>query len=233
VEDLQRENDLPSTVVVVGQRLRVPTREPKIRLAPGQSVGRPNRGELRASDRLPAGRSWHLRRPERSYGAHHVVDHTRAALEALGSDGVCRHAVAVGDLSAPQGGFIPGHRSHQSGRDVDLGLCFRRKPEAYPAEFVVAERDTLDLRATWELVLQFARTQRRAGGAERMFLDYEVQGWLYDDARRRGVAPEVLADVLQYPRGRWAREGFVRHLGNHEDHLHVRFRCVDGDESCR
>ena len=32
------------------------------------------------------------------------------------------HTLAIGDLSVKQGGAITQHRSHQSGRDVDIGL---------------------------------------------------------------------------------------------------------------
>ena len=82
------------------------------------------------------------------------------------------------------------------------------------------------------LIRAFADTERDAWGAERIFLDFELQGLLYRHARRNGVSKRELDRIFQYPHGRWARTGVVRHLRGHDDHLHVRFRCPDGDATC-
>jgi hypothetical protein len=57
-----------------------------------------------------------------------------------------------------------------------------------------------------------------------IFLDYDVQARLHAYARRRGTPDPQLASLLQYPRGKDAFAGLVRHWPSHLDHLHVRFK---------
>jgi hypothetical protein len=66
-----------------------------------------------------------------------------------------------------------------------------------------------------------------------IFLDYDVQGVIYRWAKRRGVSRAKLDRVFQYPHGRWAGQGLVRHYRNHAHHLHVRFKCTKAETSCR
>ena len=80
---------------------------------------------------------------------------------------------------------------------------------------------------------RFAARADRDGGAQVMFLDYDVQGLalrLGQGARRRRGAPRR---IFQYPHGRGASDGLVRHEPNHDNHLHVRFKCRARDTSCR
>lgn len=57
-----------------------------------------------------------------------------------------------------------------------------------------------------------------------IFLDYEVQARLYKFARGRGTPEADLEAIFQYPRGKDALVGIVRHWPHHTDHLHVRFK---------
>ena len=133
------------------------------------------------------------------------------------------HTLAIGDLSAPEGGRLANHLSHQTGVDVDVGLYFTKVPAGYPDQFVSANAD-LDLEATWALVTAFARTSDLPTGVQVMFLDYDIQARLHAWARKRGTPDTQLADILQYPRGKDALAGMVRHWPAHADHLHVRFK---------
>ena len=47
---------------------------------------------------------------------------------------------------------------------------------ATPAGFVVGTKASLDLPATWDLLVAFARTADDRGGVSAIFLDYELQG---------------------------------------------------------
>jgi hypothetical protein len=161
-----------------------------------------------------------------------VVDHTRAAIEHVLRKHPNVHRLAVGDLSAKRGGRIPGHRSHQSGRDIDLGLYFERAPAGYPHEFVPAEKGTLDLAATWALVEALYVASKRPGGPEKIFLDYGLQELLYAYARKQGTGETVLQKIFQVPNGRWAKS-LVQHEPFHDDHIHVRYGCPPKDERCR
>lgn len=190
---------------------------------PAESVGQPWDGKLVNGDRLPRGEGYEIRRPARSYGATHVVGHLQRAIAEVRALYPEVHTLAIGDLSARGGGKIGDHHSHQSGLDVDVGFYFRTAPEGYPDRFVEANAD-LDLQATWALVTAFARTAPLETGVQFIFLDYEVQKRLYDYARKRGTPEDDLAAIFQYPRGKDALVGIVRHWPHHADHLHVRFK---------
>ena len=234
VDTIVRLNSLSDTMIVVGQRLTVGDigKTLPLRVIKGQSVGRPQRGKLVEGVRLPHDPGYYRRRVERAYGAQHVVDHTRRVIDAVRTKYPKLHRLAIGDLSDKDGGRISGHASHQSGRDIDLGLYFERKPDGYPKEFVRAN-DDLHRGATWQLVLELHRASKKSGGPEKVFLDYRVQGKLYEYAKKRGVSEKVLGRIFQYPDGRWAKKRFVKHEPRHADHLHVRFSCPAGDDDCR
>jgi hypothetical protein len=66
-----------------------------------------------------------------------------------------------------------------------------------------------------------------------VFLDFEVQGILYAWAKDHGVSERRLERIFQYPHGRGASEGIVRHEPNHDNHMHVRFQCPSDDRGCQ
>lgn len=199
----------------------------------GQSVGAPWSGRLRDAAKLADGDGWYIRRPYRAYGTNTTVDFVQRVLADIADRFPDIHAIAVGDISAEHGGPVSEHSSHQSGRDIDIGLIFTEKPDGYPNSFVVGTEDNLDLEATFVLVEEFAKTAREAGGVQMIFLDFRVQGLLYNWALENGESEEYLARLFQFPHGRGASDGIVRHEPNHADHIHVRFRCPGGDSACR
>jgi LysM repeat protein len=252
VEALQHANDLDGTTIQIGQRLAVPVckhrpaaNKPRTarvakEIAPapvetvrGQSIGKPWSGHLRRATRMPKGKGYLIRRPYRAFGTAHLVGHLRDAIVAVREDHPRLHTLAIGDLSAQGGGSITEHRSHQSGRDVDVGFFYKRKPAAYPNEFVVATAANLDRAATWDLLVAFARTADEPDGVQAIFLDYDVQGLLYDWAAERGVDEAYLGRLFQYPDGKGGGTGLVRHEPHHDDHFHVRFKCPAGDTACQ
>lgn len=234
VAELRAANDLKDDTIVPGQRLSIAAApaELPVRLVAGQSIGRPQRGSLANGVQLPHSRQYFRRRPEWAWGAQHVVDHTRRAIDEVNRRHPGLHRLAIGDISAPKGGVLPGHGSHQSGRDIDLGLYYTKVPAGYPEEFVPVARGTLDAEATWDLVHAFYRASKNPGGPDKIFLDYEVQGKLHAVARKAGISRATLTKIFQYPDGRWARDRFVQHVPKHDDHLHVRFDCPPRDDEC-
>ncbi|MBK9033946.1 MAG: penicillin-insensitive murein endopeptidase [Myxococcales bacterium] len=250
VEAVQQQNRLRSTRIQSGQTLAVPVcgrkaraarpaATPTVRVAratevapvTGQSVGKPWRGSLKRPARLAAGKGYLIRRPERSYGTRRLVDLVRDSVKAVRADHGKLHTLAIGDLSARRGGKITEHHSHQSGRDVDVGFFFKRVPAGYPAQFVAGTKANLDLPATWDLLVSFARTADDRGGVSAIFLDYELQGVLYEWAKGRGVSASYLDRLFQYPDGKGGT-GLVRHERYHDDHFHVRIQCPPGDAGC-
>jgi LysM repeat protein len=235
IEDLRALNGLQGDVIHPGQRLAVTggAVEPTIRLVAGQSIGRPQRGSLTNGVQLPRSAQYYRRRPEWAYGAQHVVDHTLSVIAEVNRAHPKVHRLAIGDISSPKGGILPGHGSHQSGRDIDLGLYYLATPAKYPDEFVSVDHAKLDAAATWTLVEALWEASRLPGGPELVFLDYDVQGALYKHARKLGVSKSTLKKIFQYPDGKWAQGRLVQHVAKHDDHIHVRFECPPRDEKCR
>jgi murein endopeptidase len=198
----------------------------------GQSLGAPWDGELRSASQLPDGDGYFIRRPWRAFGTRATVGFVERVIGELRDQFPDAHVLAIGDLSAEHGGQITEHRSHQSGRDADIGLIYLERPPGYPQSFVTATEDNLDCAAVFALISDFAGTARENGGAEVMFLDFEVQGMIYRWAKDHGVDDDLLAHLLQYP-NRDATDTLVRHVPNHANHLHVRFKCPRGDSACR
>jgi len=234
VIDIQVRNGLTGNTIFAGQTLEIaPGVGKDARAVLGQSLGSPSRGKLLRASRLGRDRAWYRRRLDRTYGAAHVINHVRRAITAARRKHRKTHSLAIGDISARRGGRISGHKSHQSGRDVDLGFYYSRKPRAYPEEFVVATPRNLDFDATWSLLLSLAATADADGGVERIFLGYDVQKLLYDWARRRGYPQRKLNRLFQYPHGRYTPHGLVRHEPGHNDHFHVRYKCLARDKKCK
>jgi hypothetical protein len=261
VDELMRANHIDTTLIIAGRSIEIPRCKParkkvarvdgstKVRerihdvkprgrakdvaIAPvtGQSIGSPWDGELRDAVKLRLGDGFRIRRPHRSYGASHVVAHVQQALWSVYDRFPDAHVLAIGDLSAKDGGAITEHRSHQSGRDVDIGFYFTRVPDGYPASFVEGG-DDLDLGKMFAMLQAFARTADEPTGVAKIYLDFAIQGRLYKWARERDVPKSYLDALFQYPHGRGANAGLIRHEPHHDDHIHVRFKCAPDDDGC-
>ncbi|MDX2092905.1 MAG: penicillin-insensitive murein endopeptidase [Kofleriaceae bacterium] len=188
-----------------------------------RSIGAPWSGRLQAPARLRAGDGYHIRRPWRTFATRTTVAFVKQAIDDTLDAFPKTHVLAIGDLSQESGGWISEHSSHQSGRDVDIGLFFKKKPSEYPAKFVRATAATLDAAATWKLVSSFARTQDDDGGVQFIFLDERLQTVLYNWAEKNNVSAKRIRQVQRV----------LRHEPNHADHIHVRFKCRDRDNACR
>src|SRR6478735_9971575 len=107
----------------------------------GQSVGAPWAGRLRDATELPEGDGYVRRRPWRMFGTKPTVEAIYHAVGRVREEFPAIHVIAIGDISAEQGGRISDHSSHQSGRDVDIGLIYNEKPANYPESFIAATKD--------------------------------------------------------------------------------------------
>jgi murein endopeptidase len=200
----------------------------------GQSFGRPQGGYLVSGTRMPTNSAaYFLRRPERAFGTRAAIDQVVSAIRAVRRKFPRVHPLAIGDFSARHGGPLSMHGSHQSGRDADIGFYFRKKPRSYPRSFVVATADNIDFPATWALISALLRGAGKPGGVERIYLTYQTQALFYRLARKHKVPRARLDEWFQYPHGRRAARGLIRHWPGHTEHIHVRFRCAAGDPECR
>lgn len=207
-------------------------REPSRSSFLGQSIGAPANGRLVAATLLRVDEGAHIRRPERAWGTRTTVGHMRRVLAETRALHPRSHVLAIGDLSAKHGGPITQHASHQSGRDVDLGLFYNRVPKGYPAAFIAGTEENLDAAPLFTLLSKLLATAGMDGGVKMIFLDYEVQGILYRWGKRNGINTQRLEAMFEYPDGIGSGKGLIRHIPAHADHLHVRFHCAKADRKC-
>jgi len=195
-----------------------------------ESVGVPWCGHISGARQAGEHPAYVLRNPDRSWGTGRTLQRIERAFDVVRRRHRDAPRVRVHDLSLPGGGAIDDHRSHQSGRDVDITYYRRRGcagPGGCPLERV--DPDELDVRRQWTL---FHAWLSRSD-AEAIYVDYALQRSLYREARRRGATRAQLRRWFQHPRGRRNRDGIIRHFPNHRDHFHVRFACSRGERRCR
>ena len=187
---------------------------------PGEAAGAPWAGKLVNASKLVAGDGYIVKRPARSFGTKHLLDHLRGAIAEVRALYPNVPTLAIGDISAEYGGKISDHRSHQSGLDVDVGFYFTSGAVTAFAE----ANNAFDLEANWALLAAFTRIAALDDGVQMIFLDYDIQHRLYDFAKQRGTPDSELEYIFQYPRGRDELSGLVRHWPGHGNHFHVRFK---------
>lgn len=186
-------------------------------------IGAPDRGRLLNGVRIPEGTGYWLRLPRSGYGTTHAVSELLAAIERFHDDSPWTGTLAIGSMSGPRGGALGNHKSHQTGRDVDIRLPRREGVSRY-AELKVRR---VDWAATWAFVKALSQADTQV-----IFFDYRRQKYLHRAAKEAGASEDELRKLIQFPRGRQARRGLVRHSPGHEKHLHVRFGCGPCEVSC-
>jgi murein endopeptidase len=191
----------------------------------GHSVGRANDGSLDDGCELPRSGPGYVSVNAARFGARRIVGIVQYATSELARLHPSAPRVVIGALSREDGGRLKGHKSHQSGRDVDVGYLHE---DGQKAHFVHTTPDSIDVARTWTLL----GAMLRSGQAQYVFMDYRLQAVLYRHLERDGVDESTLGRIFQYPNGRGARRGLIRHASGHADHFHIRFRCPAEDADC-
>jgi murein endopeptidase len=132
--------------------------------------------------------------------------------------------IIIGDLSSEGGGHLDPHRSHQSGRDSDVG--WYRSDNKALRWFKELPGDQLDVEKSWVFIEALLRTN----AVKYIFIDRAIQERLYRQAIQYGWSDLSLQRVFQYPSGQ--RRTLVRHEPGHKNHFHVRFKCSRDDSDC-
>lgn len=215
------------------------------------SLGQPADGSLKGGVALPVRGPGYLFNPKRSTQARFGTTETvqtllRAAAELLQSPdrGQLEPPLVINDLSLPQGGPIPHHGSHQSGRDVDILFFVKNKatgeqrqavgvplaPDGTGTDF----RDLSDPSDDVPVRFDAARTWRfvaallHHGGddVQRIFIVEHLRSLLLREARSSGAPRALIQRFSQLS----CQPG-----APHDDHMHVRFYCSVQDmaEGCR
>jgi murein endopeptidase len=177
------------------------------------SIGDCNRGVLMNPVQFPAGPYWRRNDPERAWGTTETVQFMIHAIERVNEEYAETPVLYVGDLSQPQGGTVKRHKSHQSGRDVDVGYYYSDYMEWYRR----ATAKNLDRPRTWLLI----RTLLVDSPVEYIFMDISIQKLLRQEALDQGEDPVWLSRVFDGNPGR--NDAIIRHRRGHAGHFHVRF----------
>ncbi|HEY6549136.1 MAG TPA: penicillin-insensitive murein endopeptidase [Vicinamibacteria bacterium] len=178
------------------------------------SIGTPDGGLLFNPVAMPTGDLWTVRDTRESFGTAETIDYIVAAIEAVEARYPGSPRLVIGDISRPDGGRLNRHKSHQAGRDADIGL-YLRTGEALT--LVKPGKNQLDLPRTWALLRAFVTDT----DVERVFLDRALQRVLYAHALASGEDKGWLDDLFGRRDG--GKNAIIQHERRHQDHMHVRF----------
>jgi murein endopeptidase len=176
------------------------------------SLGAPNRGALFHGEALKTDELWVVESAENAWATPESVRALRRAVQTVARLHPGTPRLHLGDASREHGGALRPHRSHQSGRDIDVGYYYLDGPAWYAG----ATAENLDRARTWTLL----RALLADGEVEYVFVDYRVQALLVEHATAAGEDPAWLAEVFG---GASKSEAPIRHTWGHRTHLHVRF----------
>lgn len=190
------------------------------------SVGRPDRGRLLDGIELPDSPLYTRKHPTSGlWGSSHTVLQIHRALAGFRHHYGFEGEVVIGAISRRRGGRFSPHRSHQSGRDIDIRLpTWPSLSGRHPPR-----EDEIDWYATWGLIKSFIDT----GEVDTIFLDVSRHRNLYEAARTMGETPQSLEAVIKWPQWSGRSRPVVRHSKGHDTHIHVRIKCGPDEPRCR
>jgi nucleoid-associated protein YgaU len=173
------------------------------------SVGLTNAGRLINGVPFPKGPYWTIVDAAETWATQETVDFLTAAITEVNTRIPGTPPIRINDISKKDGGWIRPHRSHQNGRDVDLGFYY---PDGKPV--IVKKRETcIDVARNWALVRAIVTT----GDVQVILLDKRVQAVLRSYAENIGEDEAWLASLFDGP------DSILKHARGHRDHFHVRY----------
>jgi penicillin-insensitive murein endopeptidase len=202
------------------------------------SYGRPSRGYLIDGVKLPergdgyTSREMWITRGNR-YGTNELVELLKNVSKRMKKH-VKDARLVIADLSGNGGGAATKfHRSHQTGRDVDI-LYYMRDIEKRPHEphaMISVDRTltskdglgyTIDVPRTWKLVKELLTAQEAY--VQYIFMYQPIAQQIVEHAQRIGEDPVIIARAIKA----------CRQPGDsapHDDHMHVRIYCPAEDRA--
>ena len=194
---------------------------------PSDSIGKASRGYLVAGMPMLDGPYWRVRYRNEAWGTQHTVSTIYRGLMHVGETMPGGSRVLIADLSHPNGGSMPPHLSHQSGRDVDI-TYYSYSRVANDHFWRAARTSDFDVARQWELFRYWMQRDL----VQFIFVDFNIQRRLYRHAVAIGEDPEWLRQVFEYPTLDRHGSHIIRDSPGHDDHYHVRFRCLSSEERC-
>lgn len=191
----------------------------------GLSVGKPQRGRIKGAVQLPESPLYSRGIRRLLWGSSYTIEQLQVAFANFRHDTGFEHKIVIGSISKRGGRTLPPHKSHQSGRDVDIRLPLL----AHVPDTSRPNPDEVDWYATWGLIKALGATD----AVTVVFLEADLHRRVYEAARTMGESRDTLADYLTFPQWRPKAAPLVRHSRGHNKHIHVRFRCADNEPRCK
>jgi murein endopeptidase len=201
-----------------------------------QSVGSPSNGRLILGKSLDADRDkkgvgWVISAErENVYGTPDTIAYIKYCASAYRSYFAKGKAppIAIGDISKKGGGPLPPHKSHQSGRDVDIGFIVKGgQRSASNGVFVQATTNSLDLPKQWVLTKCFLDLD----ATTHIFMEASIVEALkqYVIKLYKKNTQRLKRYLLYFPGGSKAK---IVPDDEHRSHMHVRFACPKNNKRC-
>jgi len=193
-----------------------------------QSIGAYNGGCLSGGVRLPKeGLGYQVMRLSRNrfYGHPDLTQFIEKLGQATAAQGL--GVLLIGDLGQPRGGpTLSGHRSHQTGLDVDI--WFLLSQQAAKRSLTVNERET------WSATSVLAATSDAINFSQWSLANAKVleAAARMPEVDRIFVNPSVKRELCRSKNSasQWLRK--IRPWWKHDDHFHVRLKCPVGNLHC-
>jgi murein endopeptidase len=179
------------------------------------SIGFNGKGLLVNGVQMHDGPHHKLMQPSIGYGTQETIGYLTRAIDTVNHQFPDTPKMLIGHLSAKRGGKLRSHKSHQSGRDVDLSFYY--KPNTKSRWYSRAHAGNLDVKRTWA----FVRSLVTETDVMFIFINTSLQRLLKRHALAIGEDPEWLDNIFQYDsKSTWP---IIRHSPGHDTHIHVRF----------
>jgi len=192
-----------------------------------QSIGSYTAGCLSGAVSLPPnGPGYQLMRPTRgrSYGHPDLI----RFIEGLAQTTHLQHwgVLLIGDLGQPRGGPTPsGHRSHQTGLDVDIWYLLSQQAASRNLEF--NERETWSAPSVLAANSDVINDSQWSSAHEKI-LEAAARR---PEVDRIFVNPSVKRLLCKHqPAHDWLKK--IRPWWGHDDHFHVRLKCPLNNKNC-
>lgn len=176
------------------------------------AIGFADEGRVINPKQCPAdeGARWLVVTPEKAWGTAETIDYVTAAITRVKELHPNAPPLRVNNISARDGGYMRPHRSHQNGRDVDLGFYY---PTVDPIR--VRNRDkVIDVALNWELIKSLVILT----DVEVIWVDQRIINVLREHALGVGEDPAWIDSIFNA-----GRRSILQHARRHRDHFHVRF----------
>lgn len=194
-------------------------------------VGTPDAGRLIDGECMPQDGEGYMqlyRDVQHIFGTQPMITMLEKTAADISKKYPGRDRLQIEEISAKEGGDIEGHGSHENGQDVDIQFYKANsiehdpiaKRQKYADSMVVDGKvsSNFDVERNWELM----KALHRHGNVQKIFIDQVLKNQLCNYAKStKDYAANV--NVLRS----------LRHVENHQDHIHVRLRCPSSAKGCR